>query len=504
MTTLIRNVYIVSGGRRSLERQDVFVSGNKISAIGSFPQRIADEVIDAQGAYLAPGFIDINTDSDHYLSLFSNPQQDDFLRQGVTTIIGGQCGASLAPLLYGSLESIQKWVDINKVNTNWHLVAEFLETLEKQKLGVNFGTLVGHSTVRRALLGESLRPLTENEFKVFESVLEQAMLEGAFGFSTGLAYIHSFDTPEEEIKRLLQTIKKREGVYATHLRKTGADLTESVQNTIALARGGAIPTIISHHLPLQGFEDQYRQSLEMIHEASSQVSIYFDLYPFDVSVLPLYTFLPQWAKNGGIDVMNANISDEWLSKKILKDLPAIEGSNFTVARAGDNHPLVGYSLTEIQELYGLKTGAEAILKLMQVTRLKASIFFRNVNLGLVKEALKSSQSIVASNAASFSEALNIKKPDRASKTFTTFLKMVEKENLMTLEEAVRKITQLPASIYGLKDRGEVKEGFVADLACFKEGEIKLTMVGGEVAYRDDEIRKEFPRRSGKVLRHHDR
>ena len=171
MSILIKGVNIISSGQSSEGKKDVLVSKNKISAIGEFPNKIAEIVLDGRGIYLSAGFIDINTDSDHYLTLFSEPNQGDFLKQGVTTILGGLCGASLAPLIYGSLESIQKWVDVSKINTNWHLLAEFLDYIEAQSLGVNFGTLVGHSTIRRSIVGESLRQLTANELDVFNHIL---------------------------------------------------------------------------------------------------------------------------------------------------------------------------------------------------------------------------------------------------------------------------------------------------------------------------------------------
>src|SRR3989344_3589320 len=114
--TLIRSVQIVDGSGKAPYKADVLLSGDRISAIGAFPNKKASLVINGLGYYLAPGFIDVNTDSDHYLSLFTNPSQEDFLTQGVTTIIGGMCGSSLAPLIYGSLESIRKWTDIGQIN----------------------------------------------------------------------------------------------------------------------------------------------------------------------------------------------------------------------------------------------------------------------------------------------------------------------------------------------------------------------------------------------------
>src|SRR3989344_8027237 len=162
MMTLIKNVQVFDGTGKSSFRSDIMVKGDRIAAIGNFPNKKADVVIDGLGFTATPGFIDANTDSDHYLSLFSNPLQEDFLRQGVTTIIGGQCGSSLAPLLYGHLDSIRKWTDTGKFNVSWHELGEFLALLEKQPLGVNFGTLVGHSTIRRDLTGEEVRTLTKN------------------------------------------------------------------------------------------------------------------------------------------------------------------------------------------------------------------------------------------------------------------------------------------------------------------------------------------------------
>src|SRR3989344_6384242 len=183
---LIKSAQIIDGAGKPPYKADVLIKDDKISAIGNYATKKAEIIIDGLGYYLTPGFIDVNTDADHYLALFTNPSQSDFIKQGVTTTIGGQCGSSLAPLLYGSLESIQKWTDIRQINVNWHTMQEFLKILGKIKIGVNFGTLIGHSTIRRAIIGEELRDLTDPELKVFEHIIERAMEEGALGFSTGL------------------------------------------------------------------------------------------------------------------------------------------------------------------------------------------------------------------------------------------------------------------------------------------------------------------------------
>src|SRR3989338_4950808 len=279
MTLLIKNVRILGGVEKYSEPKDVFVNGDKISAIGNFPDKGADQVIDGGGAYLAPGFIDVNTDSDHYVSLFDYPEQEDFIRQGVTTIIGGMCGASLAPLLYGSLESMRKWGNIDDTNVNWHTVKEFLETLDKKPLAVNFAMLVGHSTIRRALIGEQIRDLTKRELHVFGTVLLRALKEGAFGLSTGLGYVHSLQTPYQEIKFLCEIVRKQNGVYATHLRSNTSELAKSIEETIKLATDVGVRTIISHFMPIVGNEKAYEYALQKIESLPEKKRLKFDVYP---------------------------------------------------------------------------------------------------------------------------------------------------------------------------------------------------------------------------------
>ncbi len=516
MTLLIKNVQILGGEGGFSGIRDVFVTGDKISAIGDFGNKKADEIIDGQGAYLSPGFIDVNTDSDHYLTLLDHPEQEDFLRQGVTTIIGGMCGSSLAPLLYGGLESVQKWGDIRKVNVGWHSIAEFLAMLDKLSLGVNFATLVGHSTVRRALVGDNLRDLSKNELHVLSGVLERSLKEGAFGLSTGLGYVHGSKTPYSEIKYLAEIVKKYNGVYATHLRKSGPELKNSVDETIKLAKEAGAKTLVSHFLPFIGTEKAYGEALREIRALPKNIDFNFDLYPFDTSVLPVYTFLPSWAQNGGKAVMLRNVKDDWLSKKIMHDLPEINPKNFILAQAPDNNFLVGKTLEELSDVFNTENHKQALIKLMVTTEFRSVVFYKNINLNLIKRAVENPRSFIASNAAAIgdSEKVNVLKPERATNTFTKFLKMVASDGVMPLDAAIKKITYNPAQKFNIKGRGEVKEGNFADLTVFKIGEvvgavgeataeknveIECVIVNGTVAFKKgDGFRA---RRGGRALRH---
>jgi N-acyl-D-amino-acid deacylase len=502
MTLLIKNVQIVGGARTFNSGSDIFINNDKISAIGNFSNKRADVVLDGQGAHLSPGFIDSNTDSDHYLTLFDDPRQEDFLRQGVTSILGGMCGASLAPLLYGSLESIQKWGNIDRVNVSWHTMAEFLRAMERSGSGVNFGTLVGHETVRRAIVGESLRDLTKNEMNVFSRVLETALAEGAFGLSTGLGYVHARKTPYAELRALAEIVKRSDGVYATHLRDGTAGIKTSVEETIKLVKETGVSALISHFMPVVGAEREYQEALALIEELPPEIDLRFDMYPSSSSLLAIYTFLPEWVQTGGVNVMLANIHDEWLLPRIKKDLPSIDQDNFIVAQAPGNDFLVGKSLREIKEMYGVKNEQDALVRLMQTLQLRGSILYKNLNMDLIIKAIASSRSLIASNAPSIAEGGGGNgrhfKSVRNTATFSSFLSMTEAHNMMPFADAIRKITLDPAKKFGLVGRGEIKEGNIADMVCFRGGEVKFTMVNGKLMEKEGEFQSTF---AGKVLRH---
>ncbi len=509
MTLLIRNVRILGGEKEFPDPIDVFVNGDTISAIGNFANKKADTILDGQGGYLTPGFIDIDSTSDHYLTLFDDRGQEDFIRQGVTTIIGGMCGASLAPLAYGTLESIQKWGDPSRVNVNWHTMAEFLSVLDARPLAVNFGTLAGHATIRRALVGEALRELTKNEMNVFARMLEEAMKQGAFGLSTGLSYVHARATTDLELNFFTDVVARFGGVYATHLRDGAAGVVRSIEETVSLAKERGVKTLISHFMPMLGAGKEYEAALAEIESLPANMEFRFDAHPFADSLLPIYTFLPEWAQNGGIGVMVANVNDQWLLTRIKKDMSELDEDHFIIAQAPGNEFLVGKTLRELGVTYGTGDARDAVLKLMATTKMKCSVLYRNIDEVLIAKAIGSPRSLVASAAPSWSRSGPAGKKrrfrtERTTSTFTKFLGLAA-GGLMPLDMAVRKITTEPAALFGLKGRGVIREGNIADLACFKvDGqagdpvEVLFTVVNGITVRAGDEFKDVFP---GKVLRH---
>src|SRR4030042_3421391 len=189
MSLLIKGVQVVDGTGREPYKADVLVQRGLISSIGSLRGRGADKIVEGLGNYLAPGFIDVHARSDHSLSLFSNPTQDGFIGQGVTSIVVGQYGISLAPLIYGSLSLFGRWTDAGEININWHTTKEFFSQIEKRNIGINWGTLAGYSTVRREIAGER-KILDKKELAVIGRVLAEALKQGALGVSIDLDFLH--------------------------------------------------------------------------------------------------------------------------------------------------------------------------------------------------------------------------------------------------------------------------------------------------------------------------
>lgn len=479
---LIKNIEVVDGTGKPPYAADVLLKGERISAIGKFSGKTAELTIDGSGKQLTPGFIDLNTDSDHYLTLFTHPSQRDFLLQGVTTIIGGHCGSSLAPLIYGSLESIRKWADVNQINVDWHTVSELFSTLERRKLGVNFGTLIGHSTVRRALIGESFRDLTANELAVMKSVAEGALSEGALGVSTGLGYAHARQTPYFEIRTLAEAAARRGAVYSTHLRDEREGLLSSISETVRIAEETKVKTVISHFRPLLGFEKDFESALAVLEKLPRETDVRFDSYPFDTSIVPIYTLLPRWAQNGGLEVMLANIKTPYLRDRILSELPEA-GGDLRVAQAPAADFLVGKTLGEFSANQEVNH-REGLLRLMLATNLRAVVLYKNINLELAIKSLFSERGLVASNSPSLAEAIAVVKHERAYNTFPKFLSLVRERKVMPLEKAIQKITAVPAALFDLKDRGEVREGVIADLVMFRDGKVENVFVSGEMAVKD--------------------
>lgn len=492
---LIRNGTIVDGTGRLPYKADVLVRGDRIAAIGNFPRKDADVTIDALGLTIAPGLIDVDTESDHYLTLMTEPDQEDFLRQGVTTIVGGLCGASLAPLLYGTLESIRKWADPNAINVSWHTFAEFRDAMERRRFGVNFASFAGHATIRRAILGNDLRDLTEPELKVFRETLRRALREGALGLSTGLAYSHSRGTPYRELRTLAEVVKEEGGVYATHLRSEHAGLLAAVRETVQLAEDVDVPVVLTHYRPFMGHERDYERGLKLLTESNAGSRLYFDNAPTNSSTAPLYRLLPIALQRGSRENMHAMLRRRDTAERILGEFRALNPDDIVILRASGAGELTGKTLAEFSRSQGLDA-PRALLRLMDLTALRGVVLLTNVNLDWAVQCFRSPHALLGSNQPNLPRHEARRTQQFRVSAMTNFLGTMVGLRIMGHTQAIERVTRIPAALYRIPERGLLKEGMVADIAILRGSAAVHVIVSGTVAVVDGALQGV---RSGRFL-----
>lgn len=492
MTILIKGGLVYDGNGDEPAKEDILIRGEKILRRGSFSNDRADKVIDATGALITPGFIDVNSPADHYLSIFEDDFGENLSRDGVTTVIGGNCGASLAPAIGRSLFSLRKWADISKLNVDWQGFKELFRHLNRQGLDVNFGTLVGHGTMRRALVGDESRDLTEGELRTAKSLLIEALKEGALGFSTGLEFAHARSTPAHEIEELAKATAERKGIYATHLRSYGRELESAVEETIRIAKKTGVNLEISHLMPTRAEAKTYSLLREEIEKEGAKLRLNFDCNPLPYAPAPIYQFLPEWMRKENLEKMSEHLNAEHLEGRILERL------RFTGdLRIGEMPPhlriLNGKSLRDYAGDNKL-TPAEAMLKLMKISGLRGVLFKETLDENLLEDFVFSPFSLIASGEA----------PHRS--VFVKFLRLADRTGKISLGKAVQKLTSLPAQKYGLKNRGRLEEGYYADLLVIKDFVIKDAVLNGAILLEEGEFRrprspKGAPSGRGKILKH---
>jgi N-acyl-D-aspartate/D-glutamate deacylase len=472
---IIKNGTVVDGSEKAGYQADVAVSKNKISKIGNLKKAKAKIEIDATGKIVSPGFIDIHNHSDSHWRIFLDPQLPSLLYQGITTIIGGNCGASIAPLTDGRIiESIQKWIDLKRVNVDWLSFSEFAEKMGERKFGVNFGTLVGHGTLRRGVILDEMRRLDQDELDVVEKMLTRSIKEGALGFSLGLVYSHERPAAWDELEEFAEITKSHKKVLAIHLRDEAEEIVGALQEAVDLAKGSGVSLQISH-LKVMGEKNWplMDKVLEMIEKArETGADINFDVYPYTQTNSVLYSFLPAWAAEGGKKMLLKRLKDMPLRKKIareMKETAQIHYENAIIAMCGFSKSLAKRKISEIAARQGI-SAEDVIIDLLIASEGRVITLVDCLDEENVKKAIKHPLSIIASDGSgygkSFKESGELVHP-RSFGTFPRVLgKYVREEKLLTLEEAVKKMTSLPAKKFGLDGRGVLEKGNIADIAVF--------------------------------------
>lgn len=472
---LIRDGTVIDGSGKSRSRADLGVSGGRIRDIGNpaLPGAEGEETISAFGKFVTPGFIDLTSHADKNWSLFLNPGQDYLLTQGVTTILVGNCGSSLAPLPSAeAVESLRKWDHLPEININWLSVREFLSELGRHPLGVNVATLMGHGTIRRGILKGASRALAAEELEQFASVLEQGMAEGAFGLSAGLVYSHEAAATEEELAILTRVVARSGGTLKMHLRNEGQNLVPAVNEAVQVARRSRAPLVVSH-LKAIGRRSWpfFKKAVGILERAAgSGLAVHFDTSPYQRTGSFLYLLLPAWAREGGFRAMLERIASATERARIAEDLQrqTLHYERYIVASSvtpGAN----GRTIAELAQRTG-HTPEEVILELLLANRGKVTIFGKTLSFRNLEAGLTHPLAIVASDGSGVSAELGrsgkLVHP-RSTGCFPHFLhKFVKEKGLLSWEEGIRKITALPAEAAGFRERGRIEKGYQADLVVF--------------------------------------
>jgi N-acyl-D-amino-acid deacylase len=468
---IIKNGTIIDGSGKPMFHADLGIREGKIAHIGDLKNDHAETEIDATRKYVTPGFIDVNNHSDTYWRIFLDPTLESLLYQGVTTIVGGNCGSSLAPLAsHEVIKSIQKWTDLKNVSFNWLSMKEFFDEVGKKNLALNFASLVGHETLRRGLVGDEVRDISPAEMEVMKKMLTRAMKEGALGFSTGLVYTHAKLASSREIAELAEIVKKYDGVYATHIRGEGHELLRSIEEAIRIAENTGVRLQISH-LKAMGAENWHlmEEALTLIETARTNgIDVHFDVYPYTATGSVLYILLPDWATEGGRNMMLSRLKDPEIRQRIIKEMreSAFDYSKIIISISALDKTLNHKRITEIAKLQR-KSIEDAIIDLLIASEGRVITVMEVLSEKNVDKSVVNPFSIISSNGSGYDIAHEktgeMVHPRNFGSFPRVFTKYVKKRGVVGWEEAVHKMSGLPAKKFKIEKRGIIAEGNHADI-----------------------------------------
>ena len=460
---LIKNGIVYDGTLSPPQTMDIAIAGDKIVKLGRLDPILALETIDAMGLTVAPGFIDTHTHLDPLDNLIELSTAESQLRQGVTTSIGGPDGRGV-PLQF--------------------TMKEFLDSLERTGIGINMGFMAGHNSIRKRVMGMEDRVPTEKELAQMIEQVAQAMNEGAFGLSTGLKYLPGAFAHVDEVIALSKAAANKGGVYSTHLRDEGIEIMPAIEETIKIAKEANIPIILTHHKvigkPMWG---KSNSTLARVDEArKNNVNIILDQYPYNASHTGLSVLIPAWARAGGQQKFIERLADQTLYKKIqaeiifniLNDRGGRDLKRIQFARVPWQPELEGKTLHDwiVQEGREptIEIGAEYVIKGQRNGG--ASCIYHAMDEKDVENIMQHPLTMIASDGRLSRPGKGHPHP-RAYGTFPRVLgQYVREKKLLSLEEAIYKMTSFPAQTYGLNKRGQIKEGMMADIVIFDANTIE--------------------------------
>lgn len=453
---LIKNGRIIDGTGNSWYYGDVAVKDGKIVAIGKLTNYKAAESIDAKRMIVAPGFIDVHGHIES--GIFSQPTADNYIYDGVTTVITGNCGSSAAN------------------------IGHFFRRIDSLHPSINVATLMGHNTVRQQVMQRDNRQPTAEEQQKMEALVEQAMKEGAVGLSTGLIYIPGTFAKTEEVVGLARAASRFNGVYASHIRNEENQAVEAINEAINIGKEANIPVQISH-FKIGGRANWGKSNitLGLIQQARQEGwDVTIDQYPYTASSTNLGVRLPDWAFAGGNDSLKRRLHDPviraQIKKEMLQQLRKYKYKNYSYAVVANYSADTTYnskSITDINKLMGRKSKpaheAETIMDM--IDKGGAQMVYHSMHEDDVKYIMKYPFCMTGADAGVPVPGKGMPHPRGYGSNARVLGKYVRDEKVISLEEAIRRMSSLAAQKFQLKGRGLLKEGMMADIVIFDEKEV---------------------------------
>ena len=496
---LIRNGRIVDGTGSPWYLGEVAVRADTIVRIASRIDGPAARTIDVHGQVIAPGFIDLHSHARR--GIFDVPTADNYVRQGVTTLIEGPDGSSPIPL------------------------KPFLEKVTATRVTPNFGTFVGQGSVRDAVIGSINRKATPAEIERMREIVRQGMADGAFGLSSGLFYVPGTFTPTDEVVELAKVAGSLGGIYISHMRDETAKVVDSVRETIEIGEKGRLPTQVTHHKVIgQANWGRSVETLRLIDAARARgVDATIDQYPYTASATNIAAALmPAWAREGGDAATLARLKDPGSRADILAETVRIlqeergggDPQNVQLSRCQWDPSLDGKRLGDVTKTRGLeptlRNAADTALWIVESG--DCGGIYHAIGEDDLQRILRHPATMIASDG----EVTVFGRANPHPRSYGTFVRVlgryVRELNVITLEDAVRKMTAFPAQRIGLSDRGVLREGMKADIAVFDPATVRdlatfeqphqyaegvgLVIVNGQVAFEGGAMTAARP---GRVL-----
>ncbi|MEZ5345704.1 MAG: D-aminoacylase [Pyrinomonadaceae bacterium] len=452
---VIINARIVDGTGNPWFYGSIGIKGEKIAKIGDFKPGEGAKIIDANNNIVAPGFIDVHA---HTESIYDNPKAENFIRMGVTSLVTGNCGGSSAG------------------------IGKFLDRINKTPLAINISTLIGHNTVRREVMGLDDRDPSAQEQQKMNALVEQAMKEGAVGFSTGLIYVPGTYSKTPEVIELAKAASKYGGVYASHIRDEGTKVIEAINEAINIGEEAKMPVEISHFKisskALWGESDKTIGLVKAARARGLQVTV--DQYAYTASSTSLDARMPSWAIAGGREEGRKRLADPETRKRIIESLKkTLKEKKFKdlsfayVANYRPNPEFNGKNLAEITQIVRKSKKLDKQIEQMFEMYEKggAQMVYRVMDETDVKNIIDEPFTMIASDSGVREFGSGVPHPRGYGNNARVLGRYVRELKTISLEDAIRKMTSLPAQTFRLRDRGLLREGLAADIVIFDENTV---------------------------------